>query len=66
MSAIREAIEAIKGTLVLSDKVERVGESLKELAVDVADHEKRLIRLETKWETALEFAALRNQKRIDN
>lgn len=63
MSAIREAIEAIKGTLLLADKVERVGESLTRLAEEVADHEKRLIRLETKWETALQLSMIRNPKR---
>ena len=65
MSAVREAIEAIKGTLLLSDKVERVAESLKGLADDVANHEKRLIRLETKWETALEFSNIARRKPID-
>lgn len=62
MSAVREAIEAIKGTLLLSDKVERVGKSLQGLAEDVADHEKRLIRLEAKWETALQLSMVRHPK----
>ena len=63
MTALREAIEAIKGTLLLADKVERVGESLKGLAEDVADHEKRLIKLETKWETAMQLAGRRLERR---
>jgi len=62
MSALREAIEAIRGTLLLADKVERVGNSLKELADDVADHEKRLIKLETKWETAMQLSARRLER----
>lgn len=62
MSAVREAIDAIKGALLLSDKVERVGNSLKGLAEDIADHEKRLIRLETKWETALQLSMLHQKK----
>jgi hypothetical protein len=66
MSAMREAIEAIKGTLLLTDKVRRVGESLGKLAEDVANHEKRLIRLEAKWETAIEIASISRSKEIGN
>ncbi|HXE20606.1 hypothetical protein [Castellaniella sp. UC4442_H9] len=62
MSAVREAIEALKGTLLLADKVERVAESLKGLSEDLEDHEKRIIRLETKWETALEFSRIQQAR----
>ena len=64
MSVISEAIEAIKGTILLADKVERVGLTLKALADDVADHEKRLIRLETKWETAIELSNIHRANQI--
>lgn len=66
MTAIREAIDAIKHTLLLTDKVERVGKSLEGLAEDVADHEERLIRLETRWETALQLAYLQRPKHGDS
>lgn len=59
MSAFREAIDAIKGALLLADKVERVGESLKGLAEDVSDHEKRLIKLETQWDTAIKLSGFK-------
>ena len=62
MSTFKEAIDAVKAALLLADKVERVGETLKGLAEDVADHEKRLIRLEAKWETALELSGNRPKR----
>ena len=56
MSAIGDAISAIRDALRLSDEVKRVGETLAGVAVELRDHERRLIRLETRWETAMELA----------
>ena len=68
MSAVKEAITAIRDALKLADDVKRVGESLKSLASEVRDHDRRLIRLEAKWETAMEMAGIKGghrTKRID-
>lgn len=62
MSAIKDAIAAIREAMKLAGDVKNTGESLKALAGEVRDHEKRLIRLETKWETALEFATIKSDR----
>jgi hypothetical protein len=67
MSAVKDAITAIREALKLADDIKHAGESLKALASEVRDHEKRLIRLEAKWETAIELANLsggRSSKQI--
>ena len=47
MSAIKEALTAIKEVLLLVDKVDRAGKTLSEVAKELRDHDKRIIRLET-------------------
>ena len=49
---------AMKNVLLLTDKVERAGSVLSEIAPEVRDHDRRLVRLETIVEIA------RNQPRI--
>jgi uncharacterized protein YoxC len=60
MSAVKEAITALRDALRLADEVKRVGESLSGLAQEVRDHDRRLTRLEAKWETAMELAGMRS------
>lgn len=43
---------AMKDVLLLTDKVERAGTVLSEIAGEVRDHDRRLIRLETIVEIA--------------
>ena len=59
MSAVRDAISAIREALKLTDDVKRVGESLKLISQELRDHDRRITRLEAKWETALELAGIR-------
>ncbi|MEB2399387.1 MAG: hypothetical protein OZ927_07600 [Alcaligenaceae bacterium] len=66
MSTVRDAINAIRETLILSEKIQRVAEGVAQLTGAVADHERRLIRLEAKWETAIELAAVQRPRQIDN
>ena len=47
MSAIKEAMTALKEVLLLADKVERVGSTLSEMTKELRDHDRRIIRLET-------------------
>ena len=61
MSTISDVFSAIKEVLLLTNKVELLGETLKEAAVDLKNHERRLTRLETMAEMAQN-----QQLRIDN
>ena len=47
MSAIKEAMTALKEVLLLVDRVERVGSTLSEMTKELRDHDRRIIRLET-------------------
>ncbi|MEQ1804804.1 MAG: hypothetical protein ABL900_05445 [Burkholderiaceae bacterium] len=53
MSAIGDAIGAIREALKLSDDVKRAGETVKEVARELREHDRRITRLEAQWETAL-------------
>jgi hypothetical protein len=53
MSAVKDAIAAMKDVLLLSDKVERAGTLLSEVSRELRDHDRRLTRLET----LIEFSA---------
>lgn len=59
MSAVTDAIAAIRDAMKLSDDVKRVGESLKGVATELRDHDRRITRLEAKWETTIELAGIR-------
>jgi hypothetical protein len=63
MSAVKDAITAIREALKLADDVRRVGETLKGVAQELREHDRRLTRLEAKWETAIEIATLRSAPR---
>jgi hypothetical protein len=64
VSAVTDAIGAIRDALKLSDDVKRAGEALKAISEQLRDHEHRIIRLETKWETAMEFSRRAEPRRI--
>jgi hypothetical protein len=52
MSVLTQAIDAIREALKLSDVVRRAGETLKDLAQEIRDRERRITRLEAQWNTA--------------
>ena len=52
MSTISDVMTAMKDVLLLTDKVDRSGKMLSELARELRDHDRRLIRLETMIEMA--------------
>ena len=54
MSAVKDAISAMKEVLLLSDKVERAGTMLSEISRELRDHDRRLVRIETMVEMARE------------
>lgn len=53
MSVVGEALGALREALKLADDVKRAGETLKELAHELREHDRRITRLEARWETAL-------------
>lgn len=57
MSVFGEAIGAVREALKLADDVKRSGETLKELARELRDHDRRITRIEAKWEAAVELSA---------
>lgn len=58
MSTLSDAISAIREVMLLQADVKRAGDTLSLLSEVVDDHEKRLIRMETRWETAMEMRSL--------
>jgi len=58
LSTLKDVMSAMKEVLLLTDKVDRAGAVLSELANELRDHDRRLVRLETIVEIA------RDQPRI--
>ena len=52
MSVLTQAVEAIRDALKLTDEVRRAGETLKDIAQEMRDHDRRITRLEAQWDTA--------------
>ena len=67
MSVFGDAIGAIKDALKLADDVKRTGETLKEISRELREHDRRITRIEAKWEAAVELSAGRGglPRRID-
>ena len=55
MSAIKDAAEAIREALRLVDEVKRTAGRVSELAGEVREIDRRVSRLEGKWEAAMDF-----------
>ncbi len=53
MSAFKEAISAVRDAIKLADEVKRAGETLKDVAKEMREHDRRITRLEAQWDTAL-------------
>ncbi len=61
MSVLKDAITAMKDVVLLSDKVERAGETLSEISKELREHDRRLLVIET----TIDIARSQSQKRID-
>jgi uncharacterized protein YlxW (UPF0749 family) len=61
VSVLSQAVEAIREALKLTDEVRRAGETLKDLAQEIRDHDRRITRLEAQWDTA----ALLSRQRLE-
>jgi hypothetical protein len=67
MSALTEAVSAIREVLKLTDDVKRAGETLKEISQELREHDRRITRLEAQWETALKLSSgRRSPTRLDD
>ena len=56
MSTISDAVSAVREVIKLTDDVKRAGETLKELAIEIREHDRRITRLEAQWDTALKLS----------
>jgi hypothetical protein len=61
MSVFSEAVAAVQSALRLSDELRRTSQELKDVAVELRDHDRRITRLEAQWETA----ALLSRRRLE-
>lgn len=52
MSTLQDVFGAVKEVLLLTNKVEDLGKTLQEAAVELRDHDRRLVRMETIVEMA--------------
>ena len=67
MSVFGEAIGAIREALKLADDVKRSGDTIKELARELREHDRRITRLEAQWETAIQLGGRGEaQRRLDD
>jgi len=61
VTVLSEAIGAIREAITLADDVKRLGGTLKEASLELRDHDRRITRLEAKWEAAVELSAVRGK-----
>jgi hypothetical protein len=61
VSLLGQTVEAIKDAMKLADDVRRAGDTLKELAQEMRDRDRRITRLEAQWETAV----LRSRRHLE-
>jgi hypothetical protein len=62
MSAVSEALKAVREALLLADKVKRTTDATLELTKEVRDHDRRITRLEAQWDTAMQFSTRSSRK----
>ncbi|MFY9976831.1 MAG: hypothetical protein WA252_05950 [Candidatus Sulfotelmatobacter sp.] len=53
MSVFTEAVAAVQAALRLAEDLRRTSQELKDVALEVRDHDRRITRLEAQWETAI-------------
>jgi hypothetical protein len=64
LSALADAVAALREVLKVTDDVKRAGETLKELSRELLEHDRRITRLEAQWDTALKLSSERRSKRL--
>jgi len=58
MSTVSDAVKAIKEVLTLTDDVKHAGQALKEMSAEMLLHDRRITRLEARWDTALQLSKI--------
>jgi hypothetical protein len=58
VSVAGDALRLIKDVLKLTDDVQRVGSTLRDISTELREHDRRITRLEAQWSTAMQIAAL--------
>lgn len=61
MSVLSEAVAAVQSALKLSDELRRTSHELKDVAVELREHDRRITRLEAQWDSA----ALLSRRRLE-
>ncbi|MGA6981934.1 MAG: hypothetical protein WCC95_00225 [Candidatus Sulfotelmatobacter sp.] len=61
MSVFSEAVAAVQSALKLSDELRRTSQELKDVAVELREHDRRITRLEAQWDTAAMLSRRRLQ-----
>ncbi len=61
MSTLTDVMSAMREVMLLTDKVDRAGNALSEMARELREHDRRLVRLET----IVEIAKHQPPKKID-
>jgi hypothetical protein len=56
VSVLGELIDALRRAITLADDVKHAAETLKDVARELRDHDRRITRLEAKWEAAVELS----------
>ena len=59
MSAVGDALKAVRDALLLADQVKRMGEALAAKDLEIRQLDRRVTRLEAQWDTAMSFASAR-------
>ncbi len=62
MSILTDAIASMREVVLLTDKVDRAGAALEEMAGEVREHDRRLIRIETRLDTYTQIAQIGRNK----
>jgi hypothetical protein len=52
LNTLKDVMSAMKEVMLLTDKVDRAGSVLSEMATELRDHDRRVVRLETIVEIA--------------
>lgn len=62
MSAVSEALKAVREALLLANKVKRTADATLEVTRELREHDRRITRLEAQWDTAMQFSAAATRK----
>jgi hypothetical protein len=61
VSVFSEAVAAVQAALKLAEDLRRTSQELKEVALELREHDRRITRLEAQWDTA----AMLSRKRLE-